>query len=341
MDVSFIIPAYNAAATITRTLESIITQPWGELTYEIIIVDDASTDDTCDIIERYVRDVLCMMSDVSKSNLTLLRQTKNQRQGAARNRALKEAKGRYIAFVDADDLAMPGMRQALEFAQKTDVDMLHCGMVLQRGETERVVMANAPKNEVMSAHEFCEKYHTVETCQSPCAYLYKNAFLRRMAIPFAEGRRLEDTDWVEKHLFAAETIACLDEVIYTYMENTSSTMHTTKYDTCSDWWHFSYRRMSFASRIAEKAPKYAARLMEAGRWGVEDNSKLRRLTRFSPMDYWRIRKRCGEECMVYLADMQWQGFTNIAIKYPRFAFMCLLIAHPLTVIGRKLIQRKR
>lgn len=349
MDVSFIIPAYNAAATITRTLDSIITQSWGDKTYEIIAVDDASSDNTADIIEQYRKKVNSeelivkesFEQERDKNSITFLRQSKNQRQGAARNKGLSVAKGKYVAFVDADDIVMPGMVKALDYALKSDVDMLHCGMILQSGDKEHVVVSNAPKSEVMSAHTFCEEYHTVETCQSPCAYLYKNAFLQRTAIPFAEGRRLEDTDWVEKHLFAAETIACLDEVIYTYMENTSSTMHTTRYDTCADWWHFSYRRMSFASSIAEKAPKYAARLMEAARWGVLDNTKLRRLTRFSPIDYWRIRKRCGKECMKYLASMPWNGFTNLTIKYPITAFLCLLIAHPLTVIGRKLIQKTR
>jgi glycosyltransferase involved in cell wall biosynthesis len=327
--ISFVIPAYNAQDTIVRTLDSIYALPLKPEEMEVIVIDDASTDKTVAVIEDLKSKI---------ANLVLFRQPVNQRQGAARNRGLKEVKGLYVAFVDSDDLVMPGMAKALQYAIETEVDMLHCGMTIERGGKERNVIARAPKNEVMSAHEFCEKWHTVETCQSPCSYLYKNAFLQRSAIPFMEGKRLEDTDWVEKHLFAAETIAGVEDVIYKYMENTTSTMHTTRFDTCADWLHFSYRRLKFANEIKGNAPLYAERLIEAGRWGVLANTTYRRLTRFAPMDFWRIRERCGKECIAYLAAMKWNGFTRIVFKMPFVAFMSLCAARPVTVAGRAIVQ---
>ena len=92
--VSFIIPAYNAADTIVRCLDSIYALSFKQEEFEVIVIDDCSTDETVSIIEDW---------RLKKDNLTLLKQSENHRQGAARNRGVFLAKGDYILFVDADD----------------------------------------------------------------------------------------------------------------------------------------------------------------------------------------------------------------------------------------------
>ena len=329
---SIIIPAYNAQNTIVETLNSIYSIGLQDGTFEVIIIDDCSTDITVSVINDYAQ---------IHSNIVLLRQSTNQRQGATRNRGLKIAKGKYIALVDSDDIVAPGLVKTLDYALNTNVDIMHSGMIIQRNHVENLVVSKAPKNKVLSMHEFLENWHTVETCQSPCAYLYKNEVLQNSNTPFVEGKRLEDTDWVEKNLYAAESIMCVDEVTYIYKENITSTMHTTKYDTCADWWHFSYRRWMFADKIQNNAPQYAMRLKEAAISGVKANTTFRRLTRFSAMDYIRIRKRCGKECLKLLAQIKWDGFTNLAINMPICTFVSLLMACPVAKLGRIIVQTKR
>lgn len=87
--ISVVIPLYNKADTIERTLESVFAQTYKD--YEIIIVDDGSTDGSAEIVER-----------IADSRIRLIRQ-KNAGVSAARNRGVREAKGEYIAFLDADD----------------------------------------------------------------------------------------------------------------------------------------------------------------------------------------------------------------------------------------------
>lgn len=332
LNLSIVIPAYNAQDTIVETLDSIYSIGLQESTFEVIIIDDCSTDNTVSVINEYAQ---------THSNIVLLCQSTNQRQGAARNRGLKVAKGKYIALVDSDDLVAPGLIKALDYALHTNVDIAHCGMIIQRNHMDNVVVSNAPKNNVLTMHEFLENWHTVETCQSPCAYLYKNELLQQSNTPFVEGKRLEDTDWVEKNLYVARSIMCTDKIIYVYKENIASTMHTTKYDTCADWWHFSYRRLMFADKIFNTSPQYAIRLKEAAISGVKSNTTLRRLTRFSALDYLRIRKRCGNECIKHLALLKWAGFTNFVINMPIFTFATLLIACPIAKIGRIIVQTRR
>jgi glycosyltransferase involved in cell wall biosynthesis len=93
--VSVIIPAYNASATIERTLRSVMAQTFAHL--EIIVVDDGSTDHTVAIVERVGRE---------DPRIALLRQ-RNEGVATARNRGIAYAHGEFIAPIDADDIWHP------------------------------------------------------------------------------------------------------------------------------------------------------------------------------------------------------------------------------------------
>ena len=90
--VSVVIPAYNAAATIAAAIESVLAQT--RLPEEIIVVDDGSNDETSAVVERFGPIV------------RLLRQA-NAGCGQARNSGAREARGTWLAFLDADDLWLP------------------------------------------------------------------------------------------------------------------------------------------------------------------------------------------------------------------------------------------
>ena len=88
---SVIIPMYNAEKTISRALQSVLNQSY--TSYEIIVVDDASTDSSCDIITKYKID-----------NVQLIKKQTNTGSSDTRNIGMNIAKGHYIAFLDADDI---------------------------------------------------------------------------------------------------------------------------------------------------------------------------------------------------------------------------------------------
>ena len=88
-DISVIIPLYNKASSIERTLRSVLGQR--VLPREVIVVDDGSTDDSASIVER-----------IDSPLVRLLRQ-ENRGVSAARNRAMAEASGRWVALLDGDD----------------------------------------------------------------------------------------------------------------------------------------------------------------------------------------------------------------------------------------------
>jgi glycosyltransferase involved in cell wall biosynthesis len=93
MQTSVIIPAYNYGAFVGEAVESVQRQTIGD--FEIIVIDDGSTDDTAEVVSR-IRD----------SRLRYIR-TENRGIGAARNEGLRHAQGQFIAFLDADDRWRP------------------------------------------------------------------------------------------------------------------------------------------------------------------------------------------------------------------------------------------
>lgn len=96
MTVSIITPAYNAALLIFHAIESVQAQTYTD--WEMLIVDDCSKDNTCAIVEGYA---------LADPRIHLIRQFENGGPAKARNTALKAASGRYIAFLDSDDLWLP------------------------------------------------------------------------------------------------------------------------------------------------------------------------------------------------------------------------------------------
>ena len=93
--VSIIMPSYNTAKYIAETVQSVLAQTYQN--WELIIVDDCSTDDTDEVVKPFLRD----------SRIRYLKNEKNSGAAVSRNRALREAKGKWIAFLDSDDLWMP------------------------------------------------------------------------------------------------------------------------------------------------------------------------------------------------------------------------------------------
>lgn len=99
--VSIIVPVYKAGTYIEETIASVVAQTYAD--WELLLVDDASPDDTCDVITR----VLAAQTPAVQARIHLLRKERNEGAAKARNTGVDAAQGRYIAFLDADDLWDP------------------------------------------------------------------------------------------------------------------------------------------------------------------------------------------------------------------------------------------
>ena len=96
--ISIVIPLYNKAKSITTTLQSVLDQTYTD--WELIVVDDGSTDNSLNVVKEFVGQIDNRWID---DRLTLIHK-ENGGVSSARNRGIKEAKGEYVAFLDGDDL---------------------------------------------------------------------------------------------------------------------------------------------------------------------------------------------------------------------------------------------
>ena len=158
---SIIIPAFNAEATINRCLDSVYSLPISEDAFEVIVVDDCSTDHTVDLIRAYEK---------KHPNLILLAQLQNHRQGAARNRGLGVAKGEYIVFLDSDDEIVSGAVSALNVSRKNSLDMaiMRFERFSSDGHLDRECFLPYKSDTVLTGVAFQTEYPF--WCTGPCVY---------------------------------------------------------------------------------------------------------------------------------------------------------------------------
>ena len=117
--ISIIVPVYNVEKFIRETMDSVLAQTYPH--WELLLVEDGSSDASASVIEGY-------MEEKRERRIRLIRQPFNQGAARARNRGVKEAFGRYIAYLDADDLWMPEkLERELSFMKEKDAAFAFTG----------------------------------------------------------------------------------------------------------------------------------------------------------------------------------------------------------------------
>ena len=133
--VSIIMPSYNTGRFIRETIESVLKQTYSD--WELIIVDDCSTDDTDAVVAPYLAD----------SRILYIKNDVNSGAAISRNRALREAKGKWIAFLDSDDIWLPEkLEKQIAFMEQNGYDFSYtsyCQIDEQSIESE--VTVTGPK----------------------------------------------------------------------------------------------------------------------------------------------------------------------------------------------------
>ncbi|MDO4190917.1 MAG: glycosyltransferase family 2 protein [Bacteroidales bacterium] len=292
LSLSFVIPAYNAEKTITRTLDSIFRLTLDRADFEVVVVDDCSKDNTPAVIEAYAS---------SHPNVVLLRQPENHRQGAARNRGIAAAKGEYIAFVDADDEVAEGLVVALKKGLENKVDMVLMGIRhLMNGKFAEEFLTDADDG-VMDAAALFEKY-TMDKWSfwvHVWTYLWQHEFLDKVNRPFVEDMLFEDTDFLWHHLLRAQRVTTCSDVAYLYFQTQGSTARTL------DWRHLSDHQLLIVRIMQEVFPPEHAseqivalshKIKEERAWKFKELTKIHMLTKLDLKALRRLYANLDAHC---------------------------------------------
>lgn len=144
--VSIIMPSYNTGQYIAESIQSVRNQTYTN--WELIIVDDCSTDNTDESVAPYLSD----------RRICFIKNEKNSGAAVSRNRALREAKGRWVAFLDSDDLWMPEkLEKQVEFMEKNNLHFSYTAYeeIDERSEPVNVVVKGPGRVKKLGMYAYC------------------------------------------------------------------------------------------------------------------------------------------------------------------------------------------
>ena len=213
--VSIIVPIFNTASLLPKCISSLLRQTLQEI--EIILVNDASTDNSLSIIQEYERQ--------NPNKIKVIDSKINQRQGSARNLGIKVAEGEYLGFVDSDDWAELNMYELLyKQAIKNQSDLCYC---YRQQVTENGVISKDTASYFMQEGKVSEasrRKMIVNHVTCIPQFLYKRSIFTEQNIRFPQHIRYEDMMIDPLVLLYAENITAVKQPLYNYLTRTGSTM---------------------------------------------------------------------------------------------------------------------
>lgn len=222
---SIIIPAYNAEAYLQRCLDSIFSQEYRD--FEVIVIDDGSTDGTPTLLERYPL-------------VKIIRQ-ENQGMSTARNRGIDEAKGEYILFVDSDDLLTENALATLA-PELTGEDIIGFNAKkFHEATSEYSYQPTISKPEVSDGWTyFCHHRLLPTDIHFVCIWqrAYRRAFLAENNMHFVDGlRRAEDDLFTTMAFLSAKQVKSIAGCLYIYTVRQGSITRSSDPRLDADSWH--------------------------------------------------------------------------------------------------------
>ncbi len=229
MKLSIIVPVYNMAGEnkLQFCLDSLLSQNLDG--YEIIAVDDCSTDNSMEILKGY--------EDKNPDRFRAIHSEVNKHQGGAKNIGIRAAKGEWIGFIDADDWIDPDMyRLMLEKAEETGADLVGCDLNLVHSHTYEVgdvIESNgSPKQCGVLDHE--KKKNLILDGGRLVVKIYKRETILKNELFFPENIFYEDNAMGNSYVLTARHYEHIDKPWYYYYQHSASTVHSFSERMCLD-----------------------------------------------------------------------------------------------------------
>lgn len=242
MRLSVIVPVYNMAGEgkLKFCMDSLVNQTIED--YEIIAVDDASTDHSLEILREYEAQF--------PGKVRVISYGVNKRQGGAKNQGLREANGDWIGFIDSDDWVVRDYyEKLLARAEETGADMVGCDYSLVTEQCFKVgkVVHNNSKEQTGELDERRHKNLFMRP-GSMVLKIYRASVLRRNGLGFPEGIFYEDNCAGPVWSVYFKRFERVAEPLYFYYQHDSSTVHHITEEKCLD-------RMRAAELLYEECEK--------------------------------------------------------------------------------------
>ena len=223
MKLSIIVPVYNVDKYLVKCLDSLLMQDIPKTDYEIIIVNDGSTDSSLTIAENFKS---------KHANISLISQ-ENGGLGAARNTGIRVAKGKYLMFVDSDDYLEPdSLNELLTKIESEELDALRFNYE-NTDENYNIIpkkhnaLFNVVYDEkIVSGEEFISDY--LGWACYVCVFVFRRDLIKRNELYFNEDIYFEDVEWLFRVLMKSSRISSYNKHIYNYLQRQGSITQSTE-----------------------------------------------------------------------------------------------------------------
>lgn len=216
--VSIIIPVYNVEKYIEQCINSIIRQNYNNI--EIIIINDGSTDNSKNIIEKYI----------NIDERIIYREQSNKGVSVARNEALKISTGDYILFVDPDDyLSDKTIEKFVKEMNKSNADIIIGAYtkVFDDGikGNDCIYTFNMDENSIYSGNEVCQMMLEAKVDGFLWNKMFRRELLAKYNFTFEENRCIEDWYPVFNHISNINKVKFINDSIYNYRQRSGSSVN--------------------------------------------------------------------------------------------------------------------
>ena len=221
---SLIVPVYNVEKYIEACIDSILKQDYKD--YEIIIVDDGSTDHSIEKIKRVLR--------YNKEKIKVIHQ-ENKGLGGARNTGLHQAKGDYIWFIDSDDTIAPfALSYIDEVISKYQVDMLVFDRVNVNENGEQLESEEGVSFNHSNIFSLNVNPEMLFMSPSACNKIFNKNLFEKTNISFPNRVWFEDLYTVPKLYLHASKMGYINKALYLYLQRDGSIMRNTNVEKNND-----------------------------------------------------------------------------------------------------------
>lgn len=213
---SFIVPVYNTEKYLKKCLDSLVNQTYKD--FEIIVVNDGSTDKSSSIISKYQK----------KYKNIIVIDKENEGLSMARNRGVQKSSGKYIIFVDSDDYVSNKLLEEVD-KKIDDSDILRFQIATEDEEYTKINEYHEEGFESMcgyDAFKYLSSYHFVEPAW--CYVIRKNYYIENK-FSFKKGVYHEDFGLIPYVIYKARKVKSIDFIGYYYIQRNGSIMNNNDY----------------------------------------------------------------------------------------------------------------
>ena len=321
---SIVAPVYGVEKYIRYWLDSVFDQDIPESDYEVICVNDCTTDNSAEIIKEYQQ---------VHANLNLINHAENKKDNAARNTGYRAAKGKYIWFNDPDDIIVPNcLKYIYEVCEKHQLDSFHWSIQNTNGK----IICSLKDSEVLTGPEIMTEEWNSNNIDITFTWnrVYRRQVLVDAGISFREERGCDVLHTIQA-TNACKRVMDSQKVFYLYrQDNPTNYSHT---DTNKAWriMAYSFRLGKYVYELPNMHPSIQDIVQYMGVWRINQSKKV--LLRMSSTELNKLYQMLDGEPLIRNFALE-HGNKKVwfELTFPFFTKLISVVYRPLSKLNKRI-----